>query len=268
MHRFWSLIFFSIPVLGTLYFVLSMLGVPPFSGHWLPTNINEYGDSIDHLFYLILIITGIVFIGTGIALGWFLWKYAESENQGQAHFVHGNIRAELIWSVIPGIILLFISFYQVRPWVAVTLERPTIEVDGVKQPKPPIAKVVGRQFNWDVRYPGPDGKLDTVDDLLIVDTVFAVPADEEVVLQVEAEDVLHSFFIPKMRLKQDVVPGRTQFVWFKARKAEDCEIACTELCGWGHYKMKAKMTVLPREEYDAWLEARYAEFHQTQLVQD
>ena len=85
-------------------------------------------------------------------------------------------------------------------------------------------------------------------------------------LQIESEDVLHSFFVPEMRLKQDVVPGMQQFVWFHAKEAGDCEIACTELCGWGHYKMKAKMLVLPRPEYEAWLQQKFKEQNLSQFA--
>lgn len=259
MHRFWSILFFLVPILGTLSLVWAMLGLPPMQGHWLPENVNSMGEPIDHLFYVILILTGVVFIGTGIVLGWFLWKYADKPDAEPVRYIHGSHRAELIWSVIPGIILLFLSLYQIRPWVDVTIARPTIIVDGVERPKPPELKAIGRQFNWDFQYPGPDGVLETEDDLILVDTICAVPVDEDIVIQLEAEDVLHSFFVAELRVKQDVVPGMQQFVWFHATKPKECEIACTELCGWGHYKMKAKMLILPRDEYDAWLEQRYAE---------
>lgn len=262
MNRIWSLVFFAVPVLGTLVLVWAILGLPPFQDHWLPDNINRYGHAIDHLFNLILILTGIVFIGTGLALGWLLWKYDRRSNSESAKFIHGSHRAELIWSVIPGIILLFLSLYQIKPWMEVTMEQPTIEVDGETIPKPPLMRVIGRQFNWDFQYAGPDGQLDTIDDLLIVDTICAVPMNEDVVLQLEAEDVLHSFFIPEMRVKQDVVPGMRHTVWLHAEEAKDCEIACTELCGWGHYKMRALMKVLPRDEFDQWIEQKTAELNQ------
>lgn len=266
MNRFWSLLFFSVPILGTVCLLWAILELPPMQNHWLPPNINVYGDAIDHLFYVILWLTGITFIGTGLALGYLLWKYDEKRSQSPVRYVHGSHRAELIWSVVPGIILLFLSLYQIRPWTVVTMERPTTTIDGVEQPQVPLVKVIGRQFNWDFQYPGPDGQFETADDITLVDSVCAVPVNEDVVLQIESEDVLHSFFIPTMRLKQDVVPGMRQFVWFNARETGEFEIACTELCGWGHYKMRAKMLVLSRSDYDAWIREKLKEQNLSQYA--
>ena len=78
--------------------------------------------------------------------------------------------------------------------------------------------------------------------------------DEEVVIAIKSEDVLHSFFLPNVRLKQDVVPGMKQFVWFKPVKEGTYDIVCAELCGWGHYKMKGRMTVESRADFDRWIE--------------
>ena len=83
--------------------------------------------------------------------------------------------------------------------------------------------------------------------------------DEDVVLQIKSMDVLHSFFLPHVRVKQDVVPGMKQFVWFRGNKSGVYDIVCAELCGWGHYKMRGKMTLEPREKFDAWLAQQYAE---------
>ena len=86
-----------------------------------------------------------------------------------------------------------------------------------------------------------------------------VPEGEPVVLQIDSDDVLHSFFVPQLRVKQDIVPGMTQLVWFQATKPGDYEIACTELCGWGHYKMKAMLTVDTPEDFAKWMEQATAE---------
>ena len=133
------------------------------------------------------------------------------------------------------------------------MNRPTIEVGGEEIPKPPLLMVKAKQFGWEFHYAGADGKVETQDDLYI-ENMMVAPAGEDVVIQLESRDVIHSFFVPELRLKQDVVPGMTQFSWFNSRKTGEVEILCTELCGWGHYKMKANLRIVTRSEFDAWIE--------------
>jgi cytochrome c oxidase subunit 2 len=85
-----------------------------------------------------------------------------------------------------------------------------------------------------------------------------LPVNEEIVLSIKSMDVLHSFFLPNLRVKQDVVPGMKQFVWFRATRTGVYDIVCAELCGWGHYKMRGRVTFESREQFDRWL-ARAAE---------
>ena len=254
MGRFWSLVFLSIPILGTLIIVWAAMGWYPLEGHWFPERVVENAN-IDHLFYFILWLTGIVFIATGILLFWFLWKYDETKNDKPVLFSHGSHFMEILWSVIPAILLLFISVYQMDAWAGARMRRPML-ANG--QPKPPIARVTGRQFEWRIQYPGEDKKFDTHDDLYVTNLLH-VPRDEEIVLEIEAEDVLHSFFLPNFREKQDVVPGMKQYVWFKPIKDGSYDIVCAELCGWGHYKMKGQITVESRNDFDAWLKKTYDE---------
>ena len=126
----------------------------------------------------------------------------------------------------------------------------------------PLAEVTGRQFEWHIRYPGPDGIFHTRDDLQTVNDLH-VPVDEDVLLVIKSQDVLHSFFLPNLRQKQDVVPGMKQYMWFKALKPGQYDIVCAELCGWGHYKMKGELTVESREEFDTWLAGKLKEQNTT-----
>ena len=116
--------------------------------------------------------------------------------------------------------------------------------------------MTGRQFEWRLRYPGNDGQLGTPDDVHLVNDLH-VPIDEEIVIAIKSDDVLHSFFLPNLRLKQDVVPGMKQFVWFTAQREGTFDIVCAELCGWGHYKMKGRLTVESREDFDRWMAEKY-----------
>jgi len=89
-----------------------------------------------------------------------------------------------------------------------------------------------------------------------------LPVNEEIVVAIKSADVLHSFFLPNLRVKQDVVPGMKQFVWFQPTKTGVYDIVCAELCGWGHYKMRGRVTIETRDKFDIWLAQRYAEQNQ------
>ena len=248
--------FLAVPVLGVAVFVLAIADIPPFAGHWLPENVNEYGPVIDQLFMFILYLTGIIFIGTGIALFYFLWKYDASKWREPVKYVHGSHTLEVIWSIIPAATLLFIAIYQMNAWADQKMRRPTIVVDGEEVPKPPLAEVTGRQFEWRIRYAGANNKLGDEDDVYQVNDLH-LPVGEDIVLSVKSEDVLHSFFLPNMRVKQDVVPGMKQYVWFRPNRTGRYDIVCAELCGWGHYKMRGQLTIESRDKFDKWLQEQY-----------
>jgi cytochrome c oxidase subunit 2 len=192
----------------------------------------------------ILYLTGAVFIVTEMALFWFSWKYDARSNDEPVKFSHGSHALELVWTILPAVTLLFIAIYQMEAWAAAKMDVPKIPI---------TAEVTGRQFNWDFRYPGPDNELYTEDDIIRTDGKFYLPVNEEILLNITSADVLHSFFLPNLRMKQDVVPGMLQQMWFKAKKTGGFDIVCAELCGWGHYKMKGRVYFLPRPEYEAKL---------------
>jgi cytochrome c oxidase subunit 2 len=115
--------------------------------------------------------------------------------------------------------------------------------------------VVPRQFEWNITYPGPDRLLDSDDDFTIRNELH-VPVDRPVVVRLSSEDVIHSFFIPAFRVKQDALPGRRINVWFEATDTGEFELACAELCGLGHYRMRGRVIVHPQDEYEQWLTDR------------
>ena len=261
MGRFWSILFLLVPVLGVLTFVLAINEVGPFYRHWLPENINEHGGVIDGLFMFILYLTGIIFVGTGLALFWFLWKYDAATNHQPSKYSHGSHRLEVIWSIIPAATLLFIAIYQMNAWADAKMRRP-MQADG--QEVPPLIEVTARQFEWRLRYAGADGIIGTPDDVHTVNDLH-IPANQEVVIQLKSQDVLHSFFLPHMRVKQDAVPGMKQFIWFKANRTGRYDLVCAELCGWGHYKMRGRLFVDSPEKFNEWLAEKYTEQEQTEL---
>ena len=261
--RIWSLLFLLVPLLGVaVFFVAAFPGnITSMQNHWFPEDASGHGYVIDNLFLFILLLTGVIFVGTGLALFWFLWKYDSSRNQERVAYTHGSHVLEVVWSVIPAATLLFIAIYQMNAWAAAKMRYPETE-DGL--PKPALAEVTGRQFEWRIRYPGQDGQLGTQDDLHTVNDLH-VPVNEEAVFAIKSEDVLHSFFIPSMRVKQDVVPGMKQYIWFQPVKEGRYDIVCAELCGWGHYKMKGRLTVESRQRFEDYLNQLQADQNRTSM---
>jgi len=138
-----------------------------------------------------------------------------------------------------------ITFTQMGTWAEIKFKGSFPQVE-------PIAEVWASQFDWRVRYPGPDGRVGTMDDIESP-FEFVVPVGEPVRFQLRSRDVIHSFFVPYLRIKQDAMPGMSIPVWFQAEKEGSYDLVCAELCGWGHYKMAGRLKVLSRPAYDAWL---------------
>lgn len=255
---FWSWLFLLVPILGVGIFVWAIGGHYPLEGYWFPEDISAHGYVIDGLFNTILWLTGIIFVATGLVLFWFMWKYDGQLHSEPVKFSHGNHTLEVVWSILPAATLLFIAIYQMNAWADAKIVRPKLAgpdrqlgtADDI--PKPPLVEVTGRQFEWRIRYAGTDGVVGTPDDVFTVNDLH-VPANEDVVIAVKSEDVLHSFFLPNVRVKQDLVPGMKQLVWFRPLKPGEFDIVCAELCGWGHYKMKGRLTVESRPDFDSWL---------------
>jgi cytochrome c oxidase subunit 2 len=119
-----------------------------------------------------------------------------------------------------------------------------------------LAEVTARQFEWRIRYPAPGKVLQDTpqpDDLYTVNDLHA-PAGKPVVIKLRSDDVLHSFFLPHLRVKQDAVPGLVIPVWFEASEPRIYDLVCAELCGWGHYKMRGQLTAQSQGEFDAYLQ--------------
>jgi cytochrome c oxidase subunit 2 len=208
---------------------------------WLPEDVSTYGGEIDSLFYLIYYITAVTFILVTVLMIVFLVMYREREGR-RATYTHGNTTLEIIWTIVPAAILIVLSFMSVTTWAKVKREAPASDFE---------VQVTAKQFNWEVAYPGKDGKLGTEDDVKF-DNDLHVPVNKVVRVHLTASDVIHSFFIPNLRFKQDAVPGRTVLGWFEATKPGKYELPCAELCGFGHSGMKGWLFVHSAEEYAKW----------------
>jgi cytochrome c oxidase subunit 2 len=213
---------------------------------WLPENVSTYGADIDWLFSVIQWITGVTFLGVTVAMLAFLVKYRRREGR-RATYTHGNTVLEITWTIVPAIILIVLFMLSQATWWSIKGRQPASDFR---------VQVTAKQFNWEVTYPGPDGQFGTADDLTLENELH-VPVDTVVLVSLQSKDVIHSFFLPNLRLKQDAVPGRVIPVWFQATKAGKYEIPCAELCGFGHSGMLGHLTVYPRDDYMRWVRERW-----------
>jgi len=259
-----TLLFTAVLVLGVWSFVGYqgfLLGPSP-DGYtwWWPKEISTFGQNIDALFILIGVMILVFFVLTYVLLIYGVFKFS-AKREDKAVFTHGNHRLEMLWTAVPAALLLVIAFSQMSTWAAV-------KFDGATAGEPRFAEIWASQFDWHFRYPGRDGRFGTADD---VDTAFelVVPAGEKLVFDLRSRDVLHSFFVPMLRVKQDAVPGMTIPIWFEVDQEQleeafegqedrSFDLICAELCGWGHYKMAGRIRVVSRAEFDEWMEIQNA----------
>lgn len=244
---------------------------------WFPENISTFGQELDELFAIIYYISVAIFFLTFGLLGWFLVKYRfKPERRGYNY--HGNNIVEVTWTILPTILFAGIGVYSDGIWEKTKYSK--------RVPKPDVEiLVLGKTFGWVFLYPGADGKFGrnayndrtaralmtasnpfgkdpedpaSADDFM-TENQFRIPVNANVVMRGSSQDVLHSFFLPHMRVKQDVVPGTWMNIWYNAFKTGTYELACAELCGGGHYSMRAEYQVLSKADYDKWLDGKVAE---------
>lgn len=216
---------------------------------WFPENISTFGGEIDGVFYLIYYIVGFWFLLSEAALIYFVFRFRRRDGRS-ARYLRGESLRELTWILAPAAIVLVLDLgidaAGAHVWDKVKTHIPKGDVH---------LEVVAKQFEWRIHYPGADSQLDTDDDF-VMGTELHVPAGKDIRVTLRSEDVLHSFFLPNVRLKQDVVPGRAIDVWFNVTKPGTYELGCAELCGFGHYTMRGVLVVHEAAEYERWLQDR------------
>ena len=208
---------------------------------WLPENVSTFGADIDWLFHLIYAITAITGILVFVALIAFLVIYRDRPGR-RARYTHGNTTLEIVWTIVPALILVVLTFLSVPAWSKIKMSQPPTDF---------VVQVNAKQFNWQVFYPGPDGKFGTPDDKMFLDEMH-VPVNKPIRVILKSQDVIHSFFVPSFRIKQDAVPGREIAAWFDATKPGKYEWPCAELCGFGHSGMKGWVHVHTPADYAKW----------------
>lgn len=243
-------------------------------GNYEPPVASEHGVVTDGLFWITMAVTGVVFLITHVLLFIFPYKYQYSEKR-RAAFYPDNNKLEVIWTIVPGIVLAGLVISGWMAWSDITAPAPE---------NAHVVEIMGYQFAWEVRYPGKDKVLGDYDyrlttasnshgidftDKNSVDDfpspVIVIPKGEPVLFKIRARDVLHSVFAPHMRLKMDAVPGMPTRFWFVPTKTTaemrtelnnpefEYEIACTEVCGRGHFSMRKVIEVVEPAAYQKWL---------------
>jgi cytochrome c oxidase subunit II len=268
------------------FLVLGLIGVyycnSALKGRIIWEASSVEGEGIDQMIMATLIITGVVFVITQILLFWFAFKYQEKEGQQAFYFPHNN-KLELIWTVVPAIALTILVAIGLRHWFRITSDAPKDAA---------VVEITGKQFNWLIRYPGKDGQLGRKffknindannpvgqdwDDQLNKDDFMATEmhmvVGKPVKLIIGSRDVIHDVGLSHFRLKMDAVPGIPTTLWFTPKyttaEMKDktgnpdfvYEISCDQMCGSGHYSMKANIVVETQEEFDAWKAKQVAQY--------
>ncbi len=244
-------------------------------GSYEPPVASEHGEVTDQLFWITMWITVIAFVIIFIVMFWFTFKYRYDKNR-KAEFFADNHYLEITWTIVPAIVLALLIFSGLRAWNDITAPASKEAV---------VVEIVGQQFFWSARYPGvKDGELghhnylmidasnefgldlsdkNSFDDFKAAELHF--PKGKEVLLKIRAKDVIHSVFLPHFRLKMDAVPGvQTHFKFTPTKTTAEMraetgnpnfnyELACTEICGKGHFSMKFAVVVDEPEDYEKWM---------------
>lgn len=202
-----AILIFLLPIALGLYWFAA-----PHDGAfgWMPRHVNSaYGDEVDFLYLVIMIIVAVMFFLTEGLLVWFIFRYRQQEGV-KARYSHGSKKAELAWSIVPGILLFLLAVGQAGTWARVKAEFPD-----EKDPNTVTWQVLGEQFKFHFRHAGPDGKYGSGDD--VADTArMTVPTGKKILCKMTSRDVIHSLFLIHLRVKQDVVPGMMTKAWFVA----------------------------------------------------
>jgi cytochrome c oxidase subunit 2 len=231
---------------------------------WFPTAISSHAAALDRQFMLTIIVVGIAFTAAQIGLGYMVWKYRDTGNRSRATYTHGSNRLEVVWTMVTAVIFVGLAVMGQSVWASLHFNRAPA---GSYQ-----VEVVAQQFQWNFHYPGRDGVFGRTDPKLIDDSslnfigldeadpnarddsvtsALAIPSGRPVELILRSKDVIHDFWVPQLRFKQDLVPGMAIRVHFTANQPGKYELACAELCGQLHFKMKSYMLVLPEAEHRA-----------------
>jgi cytochrome c oxidase subunit 2 len=206
--------------------------------NWDGQEASTAAPKIDDLLNVMIVVSSLVFSLVIVMLFYALWKFrAKPGDESDGEPIHGNTRLEVAWTLIPTIIVLFGGGYSWK--VLDEIEKPA---------KNPITvDVFSQQYAWSFGYPGKD--------MAWSEGELHVPVNRQVQFKMHAQDVIHSFWVPEWRIKKDNVPGITTTAIVTPDKVGTYQLICTELCGFGHASMRAKVVVEPPSKFREWVAA-------------
>jgi len=233
----------------------------------LPVAASAHAGEVDRIMALVHWLMLVLFVGWGIFFVYVLLRFRSGAHpKADYRGVRGSWSNWVEGGVLVAEIVL-LAFFSIPFW--------TRNVDAAPPPEnqATVVRVVAEQFAWHVHYPGADGVFGRTDirlvnpdnplgldrdeaagkDDLVVNGRLNLPVDRPVIVYLSSKDVIHSFALPQMRVKQDAIPGIVQPVWFTPTRTGQWDIACSQLCGLGHYRMKGVYQIQTAEEYQAWL---------------
>jgi len=235
---------------------------------WMPDLASRHGAGIDAMLHYLLVTVGGLFLASYLALAYFIWRGSRRQTIGPRLATH---RTEIVLSVVLGLGMAAIAEGGV---LAIGMPVWSEYFDTVPPADAVLVEVTAQQFMWNVRYPGRDGQFGRTDPRFVDDTTnplgvdrsdpagkddvialneITVPFGRAVRIRLHSKDVIHSFFLPNFRVKQDAVPGMTPEVVFFPTRTGQFELACAELCGLAHYRMRGFFNVVSQQEYEEWL---------------
>lgn len=207
---------------------------------WLPPQASSVAGEVDSVFYFILILSTIFFVGIIAAMLVFMVQYRKRSDQDQTADISHNMPLEIVWTLIPTVLVFVIFFVAFRAWINMTV----VPADALN------VRVIASAYKWEFQYP----RAGIGTDPTSPQSTLVVPVNKPVKLTMISKDYLHSFYVPAFRIKRDVIPGRYSVIWFKAVKPGTYQVLCTEYCGTGHSTMLSKVRVLSAKQYRKWVE--------------
>lgn len=235
-------------------------------GYWLPPNYSTNGAGIDNLIMVVHYFMLILFVGWGVYLLYCLIKFRERPGHESDLTVRHFPIPKYIEIAIVLVETCLLVFFSYPIWARVKSEFPP-------EDKALHIKIVAEQFAWNIHYPGADGKFGNTkielidgtnpigldkedpaskDDVVTINQL-NIPVNKPIIIDLTSKDVIHSFFLPVMRVKQDIIPGMSIPVWFEATHTGEFEIGCAQLCGLGHYRMRGALNVMTQEQWNSWM---------------
>jgi cytochrome c oxidase subunit 2 len=222
----------------------------PESGWGYPRDVSAEGHRIDWLLDITSIFVGILF---AIMVVWMAIAIIKHGRRHRAQHDHGNARKQVIEALALSAIIFVIVDGNLFVTSMIDLDEAFWNFAKAEtHPEAVRIEINAHQWAWDVRYAGSDAEFGTADDIVTLNDI-RVPRGVPIVLQLRSVDVIHSFYLPNLRQKVDVVPGSTRHLWFTAKEAGEFEVACAQHCGVHHYKMRGVLTIYEPDRYRAWL---------------